>query len=117
MVVSNHLHPPLTLCHILHSLLAFLIVEYYFFLINRSTSPIIPKMPYLDVETRGRLVGMRQAGLSFRAIAELNDLPLTTVCKTFQKYQEIGTVTTQKKTGRPTKLNDRDWQQLSRIIT
>ncbi|MBW0587574.1 hypothetical protein O181_127289 [Austropuccinia psidii MF-1] len=60
---------------------------------------------------------MRQAGLSLRAIAELNDLPLTTVYKTFQKYQEIGTVTTQKKTCRPTKLNDRDRQQLSRIIT
>ncbi|MBW0588902.1 hypothetical protein O181_128617 [Austropuccinia psidii MF-1] len=74
-------------------------------------------MPYLDVETRGQLVGMRQAGLSFRAIAELNDLSLTTVYKTFQKYQEIGTVTTQKKTGQPTKLNDRDWRQLSRIIT
>ncbi|MBW0503239.1 hypothetical protein O181_042954 [Austropuccinia psidii MF-1] len=97
MVVSNHLHPPLSLCHILNSLLAFLIVEYYFILINLSTSPIIPQMPYLDVETQGQLVGMHQAGLSFRAIAELNNLPLTTIYKTFQKYQEIGTVTTQKK--------------------
>ncbi|MBW0586985.1 hypothetical protein O181_126700 [Austropuccinia psidii MF-1] len=79
--------------------------------------PCLPQMPYLDVETRGRLVGMHQAGLSFRAIAELSDLPLATVYKTFQKYQEIGTVTTQKKTGRPMKLNDRDWRQLSRIIT
>ncbi|MBW0548726.1 hypothetical protein O181_088441 [Austropuccinia psidii MF-1] len=123
-------HPPLTTCVSHRRIL--------FFLINRSTSPIIPKasyvsffdqsitllilpylpqMPYLDVETRGRLVGMRQAGLSLRSIAELNDLPLTTVYKTFQKYQEISTVTTQKKTCRPTKLNDRDWRQLSQIIT
>ncbi|MBW0578286.1 hypothetical protein O181_118001, partial [Austropuccinia psidii MF-1] len=117
MVVSNHVHPPLSLCHILNSLLAFLIVQYYLILINCSTSPIIPQMPYLDVEMRGRLVGMRQAGLSFRAIAQLNDLPLTTVYKTFQKYQNIGTVTTQKKTGRPTKLNEHDRRQLSWIIT
>ncbi|MBW0467668.1 hypothetical protein O181_007383 [Austropuccinia psidii MF-1] len=97
MVVSNHLHPSLSLCHILNSLLAFLIVQYYLILINRSTSPIIPQMPYLDVETRGRLVGMRQDGMSFRAIAQLNDLPLTTVYQTFQKCQELGTITTQKK--------------------
>ncbi|MBW0571072.1 hypothetical protein O181_110787 [Austropuccinia psidii MF-1] len=117
MVVSNHLHPPLSLCHILNSLLAFLIVQYYLILINHSTSPIIPQMPYLDVETWGQLVGMCQAGLSFRAIAQLNNLPLTTVYKTFQKYQDKGTVTTPKKTGQPMKLNERDWQQLSRIIT
>ncbi|MBW0588402.1 hypothetical protein O181_128117 [Austropuccinia psidii MF-1] len=69
-------------------------------------------MPYLDMKTRGRLVGMHQAGLSFRAIAQLNDLPLTTVYKTFQKYQDIGTVTTQKKTGRPTKLNELSTQTI-----
>ncbi|MBW0585448.1 hypothetical protein O181_125163 [Austropuccinia psidii MF-1] len=73
-------------------------------------------MPYLDVETRGRLVGMRQAGLSFRAFAQLNNLPLTTVYKTFQKYQDIGTVMTQKKTGPPTKLNELSTRTIQRKI-
>ncbi|MBW0591713.1 hypothetical protein O181_131428 [Austropuccinia psidii MF-1] len=47
-------------------------------------------MPYLDVETRGQL--------------------------TFQKYQELGTVTTQKKTGRPTKLNELSTQTIQHEI-
>ncbi|MBW0462974.1 hypothetical protein O181_002689 [Austropuccinia psidii MF-1] len=59
-----------------------------------------------NVETCARLVGMQQAGLSFRAISEWNNLPLTTVYNTFQKYEEIGTVTTQRKSGRPTKLTE-----------
>ncbi|MBW0568595.1 hypothetical protein O181_108310 [Austropuccinia psidii MF-1] len=75
------------------------------------------KLYTIDVETQGQLVGMRQAGLLFRAIAEWNNLPLTTVYNIFQKYKQIGTVTTQQKSGRPTKLTEHDRQQLSCIIT
>ncbi|MBW0498431.1 hypothetical protein O181_038146 [Austropuccinia psidii MF-1] len=60
---------------------------------------------------------MCQAGLSFRTIPEWNNLPLTTVYNTFQKYKQIGTVTTQQKSGQPTKLTEHDGQQISRIIT
>ncbi|MBW0533192.1 hypothetical protein O181_072907 [Austropuccinia psidii MF-1] len=74
-------------------------------------------MPYLDVETRGRIVGMRQAGLSFRAIGQLAAVPLTTIYNTVSKYQQIGTVQTQQKTGWPTILKDCDRRQLSQIIT
>ncbi|MBW0492839.1 hypothetical protein O181_032554 [Austropuccinia psidii MF-1] len=74
-------------------------------------------MPYLDIETRGQIVGMRQAGLSFRAIGQLAGVPLTTIYDTVSKYQEIGTVKTQQKTGQPTILKDCDRCQLSRIIT
>ncbi|MBW0530837.1 hypothetical protein O181_070552 [Austropuccinia psidii MF-1] len=115
ILVSNQRHPPLLLFH----LAAYLLNLIFFHHLDpdaeiRSYKPF---MPYLDVETRGRLVGMRQAGLSFRAIAEWNNLPLTTVYNTFQKYEQIGTVTTQQKSGRPTKLTERDRRQLSRIIT
>ncbi|MBW0465033.1 hypothetical protein O181_004748 [Austropuccinia psidii MF-1] len=74
-------------------------------------------MPYLDVETRGQIVGMCQAGLSFRAIGQLAGVPLTTIYDTVTKYQQIGTVQTQQKTGRPTILKDCDQHQLSQIIT
>ncbi|MBW0563163.1 hypothetical protein O181_102878 [Austropuccinia psidii MF-1] len=74
-------------------------------------------MPYLDIETHGQIVGMRQAGLSFRAIGQLAGVPLTTIYDTVSKYQEIGTVQTQQKTGRPTILKDCDRRQLSQIIT
>ncbi|MBW0471928.1 hypothetical protein O181_011643 [Austropuccinia psidii MF-1] len=63
-------------------------------------------MPYLDVETCGQIVGMRQAGLSFQAIGQLAGVPLTTIYNTVSKYKEIGTVQTQRKTGRPTILKD-----------
>ncbi|MBW0579089.1 hypothetical protein O181_118804 [Austropuccinia psidii MF-1] len=53
-------------------------------------------MPYLDIKTRGRLVGMHQAGLPFRVISDLAGIPLTTVYDTIDKYQQIGTVRTQK---------------------
>ncbi|MBW0571387.1 hypothetical protein O181_111102 [Austropuccinia psidii MF-1] len=53
-----------------------------------------PIMPYLDVETCGQIVGMRQAGLYFRAIAQLAGVPLTTIYNNVSKYQQIGTVQT-----------------------
>ncbi|MBW0593043.1 hypothetical protein O181_132758 [Austropuccinia psidii MF-1] len=74
-------------------------------------------MPYLNIKTRGRLVGMRQAGLSFRVISDLTGIPLMTVYNTIEKYQRIGTVRTQKKKGRRTIMTEQDRQELSRIIT
>ncbi|MBW0555189.1 hypothetical protein O181_094904 [Austropuccinia psidii MF-1] len=66
-------------------------------------------MPYLDIETHARLVGMRQAGLLFRNISNFNHIPLTTVYDTIIKYQQLGTTQMQKKVG--------DHQELSWIIT
>ncbi|MBW0471398.1 hypothetical protein O181_011113 [Austropuccinia psidii MF-1] len=80
-------------------------------------------MPYLDIETRGRLVGMHQAGLPFRTILDLAGIPLTTVYNTINKYQRIGTVRTQKKretykhdrTGLPrTQPNNHPWSSTNR---
>ncbi|MBW0557764.1 hypothetical protein O181_097479 [Austropuccinia psidii MF-1] len=65
-------------------------------------------MPYLNIETRGRIIGMRQAGLPFRAILDSVGIPLLTVYDTVAKFQVIGTVRTQKKTGRPPIMTDRD---------
>ncbi|MBW0549197.1 hypothetical protein O181_088912 [Austropuccinia psidii MF-1] len=53
---------------------------------------------YLDIKLRAQVVGMRKAGLSVWAIAAHSNLPLST-------------------TGRPTKMNERDFRELSRIIT
>ncbi|MBW0549735.1 hypothetical protein O181_089450 [Austropuccinia psidii MF-1] len=74
-------------------------------------------MPYLDIETRGHIVGMRQAGLPFRAISDLVGIPLLTVYDMVAKFQIIGTVRTQKKTGQPPIMTDRDRRELDRIIT
>ncbi|MBW0517573.1 hypothetical protein O181_057288 [Austropuccinia psidii MF-1] len=115
ILVSNQRHPPLLLFHIAAYLLTLILIHHLY--PDAEIRSYIPFMPYLDVETQGRLVGMHQAGLSFRAIAEWNNLPLMTVYNTFQKYEQIGTVTTQRKSGQPTKLTERDRQQLSRIIT
>ncbi|MBW0492044.1 hypothetical protein O181_031759 [Austropuccinia psidii MF-1] len=54
-------------------------------------------MPYLDIETRACLVGMRQANLLFRNISDFKCIPLTTVYDTIIKYQQLGTTQTQKK--------------------
>ncbi|MBW0460609.1 hypothetical protein O181_000324 [Austropuccinia psidii MF-1] len=115
ILVSNQRHLPLSLCHIATYLLTLLVIHHLY--PDGEIQNYIPLMPYLDVETRGRLVGMRQAGLSFRAIAEWNNLPLTTVYNTFQKYKQIGTITPQQKSGQTTKLTECDRQQLSHIIT
>ncbi|MBW0519451.1 hypothetical protein O181_059166 [Austropuccinia psidii MF-1] len=61
-------------------------------------------MPYLDIKTCARLVGMRQAGLSFRNISDFNHIPLTTVYDTILKYQQLGTTQTQKKMAQVTNL-------------
>ncbi|MBW0586191.1 hypothetical protein O181_125906, partial [Austropuccinia psidii MF-1] len=91
--------------------------EHHLMTCKHPTDNCPPIMPYLDVETHGRIVGMRQAGLSFRAIDQLAGVPLTTIYNTVFKYQQIGTVKTQRKNGRPTILKDCDQCQLSRIIT
>ncbi|MBW0567024.1 hypothetical protein O181_106739 [Austropuccinia psidii MF-1] len=54
-------------------------------------------MPYLDIKTHVCLVGMGQAGLSFRNISDFNPIPLTTVYDTIIKYQQLGTTQTHKK--------------------
>ncbi|MBW0521889.1 hypothetical protein O181_061604, partial [Austropuccinia psidii MF-1] len=115
ILVSNQHHPPLFLFHIAAYLLTLIVIHHLY--PDVEIQSYIPLMPYLDVETRGQLVGMPQAGLLFRAIAEWNNLPLTTVYNMFQKYKQIGTITTQQKSGRPTKLTEHDWRQLSRIVT
>ncbi|MBW0485232.1 hypothetical protein O181_024947 [Austropuccinia psidii MF-1] len=60
---------------------------------------------------------MCQAGLPFQTILDLAGIPLTMVYNTIDKYQQIGTVRTQKKRERPTSMTERDRQELSQIIT
>ncbi|MBW0485462.1 hypothetical protein O181_025177 [Austropuccinia psidii MF-1] len=74
-------------------------------------------MPYLNIETRGRIIGMQQAGLPFQAISDLVEILLSTIYNTVAKFQVIGTVRTQKKTGRPPIMTDQDQRELDRIIT
>ncbi|MBW0532515.1 hypothetical protein O181_072230 [Austropuccinia psidii MF-1] len=106
ILVSNQLYPPLSLSHIATYLLTLLVI--HLLSLDCEIGNFIPLMPYLNVENQGQLVGMHQAGLPFRAIEEWNNLPLTTVYNTFQKYEQIGTVTAQQKSGLPTKLTERD---------
>ncbi|MBW0482917.1 hypothetical protein O181_022632 [Austropuccinia psidii MF-1] len=72
---------------------------------------------YLDIKLRAQVVGMRKAGLSFWAIAAHSNLPLSTVYKTIQRFNLRGTCKTASKTGCPTKMNEHDRWELSRIIT
>ncbi|MBW0585562.1 hypothetical protein O181_125277 [Austropuccinia psidii MF-1] len=74
-------------------------------------------MPYLNVEMRGRIVGMRQAGLPFQAISNLAGVPFTTVYNTMKKYKRFGTVQTKKKTGHPPIMTAQDRRELNLIIT
>ncbi|MBW0583134.1 hypothetical protein O181_122849 [Austropuccinia psidii MF-1] len=74
-------------------------------------------MPYLNVEMRGWIVGMCQAGLPFRAISDLAGVPLTMVYDKIKKYECFGTVQTEKKTGRPPIMNAQDRRELNHIIT
>ncbi|MBW0524353.1 hypothetical protein O181_064068 [Austropuccinia psidii MF-1] len=76
ILVSNQRHPPLLLFHIAAYLLTLIVIHHLY--PDAEIRSYIPLMPYLDIETQGRLVGMHQAGLLFRAIAEWNNLPLTT---------------------------------------
>ncbi|MBW0572131.1 hypothetical protein O181_111846 [Austropuccinia psidii MF-1] len=91
--------------------------EHHLMPCKHPTNNYPPIMPHLDIETRGQIVGMCQAGLSFGAIGQLAGVPLTIIYDTVTKYQQIGTVKTQQKTRRPTILKDCDRRQLSRIIT
>ncbi|MBW0486510.1 hypothetical protein O181_026225 [Austropuccinia psidii MF-1] len=72
---------------------------------------------YLDIKLRAQAVGMQKAGLSFWAIAALLNLPLSMVYKTIQQFNLCGTCKTASKTGCPTKMNECDCRELSRIIT
>ncbi|MBW0462154.1 hypothetical protein O181_001869 [Austropuccinia psidii MF-1] len=91
--------------------------EHHLMPYKHPTNNCPPIMPYLDVETCGQIVGMRQEGLSFQAIGQFAGVPLTTIYNTVPKYQQIGTMQTQQETGQPTILKDCDQHQLSQIIT
>ncbi|MBW0504970.1 hypothetical protein O181_044685, partial [Austropuccinia psidii MF-1] len=71
--------------------------EHHLMPCKHPTDNCPPIMPYLNVETPG--------------------IPPTTIYDTFSKYQQIGTVQTKPKTGRPTILKDCVGRQLSGIIT
>ncbi|MBW0486519.1 hypothetical protein O181_026234 [Austropuccinia psidii MF-1] len=109
ILVSNQRHLPPSLFHIATYLLTLIVIHHLY--PDSDIKIYIPSMPYLDVEAQGQLVGIFQAVLLFRAIAEWNNLPLTTVYNTFQKYKQIGTITTQRERGQLAKLTERDWQQ------
>ncbi|MBW0572631.1 hypothetical protein O181_112346 [Austropuccinia psidii MF-1] len=66
---------------------------------------------------RGQIVGMRPAGLPFRALYDLAGVPLTMVYDTMKKYERFGTIQTEKITGCPRIMTTQDLQELNRIIT
>ncbi|MBW0469348.1 hypothetical protein O181_009063 [Austropuccinia psidii MF-1] len=72
---------------------------------------------YVDIKLRAQVVGMGKAGLSFWAIAAHSSPPLSMVYKIIQRFNLQGTCKTASKTGRPTKMNECDCRELSRIIT
>ncbi|MBW0568455.1 hypothetical protein O181_108170 [Austropuccinia psidii MF-1] len=73
-------------------------------------------MPHLDEGTRGRIVGLREAGLSIRAISQKLNIATTTIHDTIKKYEERQTFKTLPIPGRPQKLNDQDKRQLLRVV-
>ncbi|MBW0590774.1 hypothetical protein O181_130489 [Austropuccinia psidii MF-1] len=73
-------------------------------------------MPHLDEGTRGRIVGLCEAGLAIRAISQKLNIATTTIHDTIKKYEERQTFKTLPIPGRPQKLNDRDKCQLLRAV-
>ncbi|MBW0511114.1 hypothetical protein O181_050829, partial [Austropuccinia psidii MF-1] len=54
-------------------------------------------IPYVEIKTSACLVGMHQDWLSFGIISEHSEIPLKTFYNAFCRYEQIGTVKTQKK--------------------
>lgn len=64
---------------------------------------------------RGEIVGLSKGNFSYRKIAEILDIPKSTVGDVVKKYNEQGFTTTAPRSGRPKILSEYDKKQLIKI--
>jgi transposase len=62
-------------------------------------------------------VGMSQAGLSIRVIADRLRVPKSSVGRWISRYRELGHVNRKKGSGRPMKLSSRDVRRILRDVS
>ena len=75
-----------------------------------------PQRRELSTGTRWQIVGMHKLGKKFVVIGRILNVPADTVRKVWNRYQQTGTCESASRSGRPTKLTDRDRRQLKRYI-
>ncbi|MBW0592693.1 hypothetical protein O181_132408 [Austropuccinia psidii MF-1] len=68
-----------------------------------------------DNETKARIVGMCDAGLSLRKISELTRIPKTSIQDIVTRFNDCGMVQNLPRPGRKRILNERDIQQLKQV--
>ena len=73
-------------------------------------------MPRTTIGQRWRVVALREAGMSSRAISARLGIPKSTVCDIFNRHtQRPGDVTDRHRSGRPRKTTPREDRRLGRI--
>jgi len=65
---------------------------------------------------RGRCVGAHDGGMSIRRIADLYNIPKTTVHRIIYEFEEHGVIKAQPRSGRPHKLDDWDKCHLVQLV-
>ena len=75
----------------------------------------MPKQRELTDFERGEIVGLSKGGFSQRKIAELLDIPKSTVGDVVKKYNEHSLTTTASRSGRPKILSEHDKRHLIKI--
>ena len=75
----------------------------------------MPKTKELSDFERGEIVGLYKGDFSYRKIAEILDIPKSTVGEVIKKYNEQGLTTTAPRSGRPKILSEYDKKQLLKI--
>ncbi|MBW0593632.1 hypothetical protein O181_133347 [Austropuccinia psidii MF-1] len=73
-------------------------------------------MPHqYDNETKARIVGMCDAGLSLQKISELTRIPKTSIQDIVTRFNDRGMIQNLPRPGRKHRLNERNIQQLKRV--
>lgn len=70
----------------------------------------------IDVATRGRIIGMKEAGIASQQVAEITGIAKRTIDRIYKQFQEKGVIKHSTSPGRPTKLSDRDRRSLIRVV-
>ena len=65
---------------------------------------------------RGRCIGAHDAGMSVRKIADLYDIPKTTVHRIIHDFEQDNVIKAWPRSERPPKLNTRDKHHLIQIV-
>ena len=71
----------------------------------------------LGVDQKELILGLIREGFSQRSIAKYIGKSNSTVSRVITKYKESGSLENKKRSGRPSKISDRDNRKLSRIVT